>query len=217
MNKILSSSLVVMSVLFAGSVHAEQQYMGSVGNNGYYYGSIRYVDRFVRHTTDYTNNNNHMKEQNAYSYHTPTLSWAFGRKTETGLRFDVEFVEGVEKKIGIHRDKISTMSFNLYYDFSNRSVFTPYVGMGAGLALIQTRVNLTVPPSSPDNENKSMSDLYHSISLGTSIRLTKVLELDVGYRYADYGRDISASNEQLSNAKQRLSGNELFTGIRFKF
>ena len=206
-----------MSVLLAGNVYAEQQYMNSVVNSGYYYGSIKYIDRFIRHTTDYTNNNDHKQYQSAYSYHTPTLSWAFGRKTENGLRFDVEFVEGVEKKVGFNRAKISTMSFNLYYDFVNRSAFTPYVGFGAGLSLMQGRTVLVTPPVNPDTENKSMSDLYHGISLGTSIRLTKIVELDVGYRYADYGRDISTSNEGLTNAKQRLSGNDIFAGIRFKF
>ena len=212
MNKILTSSLVIISLLVINDVMADYFDI----NKEYYYGLVKYVNRFVRHSI-----NNYLIAPNivtntAYHYHTPVTSFSFGRKTETGLRFDVEFVKGSVQKIGSEQVKehVDTISFNLYYDFVNKSVFTPYLGVGGGLALLHS-VKLGLPSVFPDTQ-RSTSNLYYQIGAGFSIAVNKIVNLDFGYRYADYGKDITTV-VGTSHATQILKGNDLFVGLRFKF
>ena len=107
--------------------------------------------------------------------------------------------------------------FNTYYDFHNRTRFTPYVGAGAGLSFVSTDVITFItgvlangrnppglpeippfiPPESGENPRAGYQAYYFTSSndrdfawnaaAGVSYRLTKNIDFDVSYRFVDTG------------------------------
>ena len=94
-------------------------------------------------------------------------------------------------------ESLATM-INLFFEITELihldwGVFTPYLGGGVGLSYNQigrmtyrfpglTRHKLSVTPSG------SRIDFAFKVSVGTGIRLSKNLLLDISYRYSDLGR-----------------------------
>lgn len=89
---------------------------------------------------------------------------------------------------------LTTVLGNLYFDWQNDSMFTPYIGAGAGYGWVDA-----------DGGNSDDGFAY-SLMTGVSVDMSESIALDVGYRY----RDLMISGENPTDH----SG---LAGIRFKF
>lgn len=83
---------------------------------------------------------------------------------------------------------------NVYFDWKNTTMFTPYVGGGLGYGWA----------SGPGYTDAS--GLAYSVAAGVSIDMTQNLALDMGYRF----RDIVVSSDDPME-------HQVTAGIRFKF
>ena len=82
-------------------------------------------------------------------------------------------------------------SLNGIYTFGNinwlnlKNWFVPYVGVGAGLANYNVRIvpkGTTAEMYYPYGKKKNITELYIPVSMGIKFKLTKMINLDLGYR-----------------------------------
>lgn len=134
------------------------------------------------------------------------------------------------------------LMFNTYYDFENESKFTPYVGLGVGVARLSGKIKNTSlwdnsavglkPGADIHGNDGSYSDTAYNFALtlsaGTSYELTENLSLDVGARYFNYGKMKSskslADNRWLTSpmtfnneSKTTVDGFDISLGVRYEF
>lgn len=96
---------------------------------------------------------------------------------------------------GIIEDKntgkvgIQSLFVNVYYDFHNESKFTPYVGGGIGLGFVSTKGSgeLTGDPKISIGR-KTNTNFAWNLGLGCAYEFTDYFALDLGYRYANFGK-----------------------------
>ncbi len=96
---------------------------------------------------------------------------------------------------------------NGYYDFKNKTAFTPYVGAGVGLARIRGRVT--------EIGAKTTTNLAWQAGAGVSYTLNKQFDIDLGYRYLDNGNVKLDYNDGKVDLKSKL--HQVYTGLRFNF
>jgi opacity protein-like surface antigen len=83
---------------------------------------------------------------------------------------------------------------NLYFDFDNDTMFTPYVGAGAGYGFVEGS-------GVPDDDGFAFG-----VAAGVSVDLTNNISVDTGYRF----RDIMISGSDTQE-------HQITTGLRFSF
>ncbi|MHA3052375.1 outer membrane protein [Acinetobacter sp. ANC 4640] len=110
--------------------------------------------------------------------------------------------------------KVQTVMLNGYYDFKNKSAFTPYVSLGLGNSSIKTTAH---------NDNfskaKTTNDFAWSVGLGVAYTINPNFSADLGYRYLDAGKasvNNSVTNFQ-ENIKAKISSNDVTLGLRYAF
>jgi opacity protein-like surface antigen len=93
--------------------------------------------------------------------------------------------------------QISTMAVmgNAYYDWANDSMFTPYVGIGAGYGWVNGK------GTAADKDGLALG-----VTTGIAVDLTNNLAVDVGYRF----RDIMVSGSDTMEHQATI-------GLRVKF
>ena len=111
---------------------------------------------------------------------------------------------------------------NLLYDFKNTTAFTPFVLLGAGLAIHKT--DNTVEPTglAPDysGRNVTEAEFAWTVGLGVAYSLTESCDIDLVYRYIDMGEaryeNYSPGYDE-ANAVADMDAQEFFFGVRYKF
>ncbi len=146
------------------------------------------------------------------------VGYAFGN----GLRFEGELahrrsdVDGVD--IGgvaaSGQVKVDSLMANLVYDFDVSRSFIPYLGLGAGLAVVQhDRVNalgVTI-----DDEDNVFA--WQAIA-GFAVPLTDGLDLTVDYRYFDTADvDLQSDGASPNGVDTEYSSHSAFIGLRYRF
>ncbi len=115
-----------------------------------------------------------------------------------------------------------TVMLNLLYDFKNTTAFTPFVLLGAGLAIHKT--DNTVEPTglAPDysGRNVTEAEFAWTVGLGVAYSLTESCDIDLVYRYIDMGEaryeNYSPGYDE-ANAVADMDAQEFFFGVRYKF
>lgn len=99
-----------------------------------------------------------------------------------------------------------TYMFNMYYDLSPNTWFTPYLSAGIGMTSLEYNFvynnNIGNKTSSEKKDN-----LTWSVGAGLSAKMTNRVNLDLGYRYFDMGK--------LGEAK--ITNHEIYAGARYVF
>lgn len=106
--------------------------------------------------------------------------------------------------------KVASLMLNGFYDFKNKSIFTPYVGAGVGML----HVVLDLGQTDVLTNTKEVSDTvmgYQGIA-GFSTSLSKSTSFDISYRYLGAAGDIKTTQ-----AKFNYSSSNIFAGIRYTF
>lgn len=112
---------------------------------------------------------------------------------------------------------IQTIFANVYYDFRNTSSFTPYVGAGLGLAVVDFEGSST--PSTYTLEEKTKINFAWNISLGLSYAFSENVALDLSYRCAQFGKGETEKSTALnSSAKTKtIYANQAMLALRYTF
>ncbi len=108
-----------------------------------------------------------------------------------------------------------TLFANVYYDFKNSTAFTPYIGGGIGLSIIDFKIK-----NPAFTKSDSSTNFAWNIGIGVGYELCPQNRIDLGYRFADYGtakfaKDIGGG--ALLKVHGRQTGNELTLGFRHDF
>ncbi|MDR2337603.1 MAG: outer membrane beta-barrel protein [Deltaproteobacteria bacterium] len=115
-----------------------------------------------------------------------------------------------------------TFLFNVYYDFTNCSKFTPYIGAGLGLAHTTLDMNYFGDDGGNDwyaGGSKTNNKFAWQVGTGVAYNITDKTALDLGYRFTDLG-EISADADRNSNpgaVKADLKSHEILLGLRYTF
>ena len=115
-----------------------------------------------------------------------------------------------------------TIFANVYYDFHNDSAFTPFVGGGLGLAIINHKVEGEAsigPVSGSDSYNTTETALAYNLGLGCSYDLTDAITADLAYRFV--GTSYHETDKSINGTKVNLGmanyANEISLGLRYNF
>lgn len=105
--------------------------------------------------------------------------------------------------------------FNIYWDLSPYTWFTPYLSAGVGVSELEYNYSYrdAVVIGGETVQDVTGSDSYKktrftwSVGAGLSAKMTNRLNLDVGYRYFDFGK----------LGKGQIHNHEVYGGLRYVF
>jgi len=110
-----------------------------------------------------------------------------------------------------------TLMVNGYYDFKNKSKFTPYVGAGLGVSWNKTDTTGTVIATGGSTQNsRSESSFAWNLATGIDYELNEKVSLDAMYRYSDLGDAVWGGSAAELTSKD-VTSHEITLGLRFKF
>ena len=144
-----------------------------------------------------------------------------GYETKIGLRAELEYsIASPVKELfakGNTTDKITNMTqtafVNVFYDFKNKSNFTPYLGAGLGAGFNTFN---TVDSKDPSD---TTVDFAWNVGAGVSYKITELLALDLNYRFAQVGngRIVDPDDKKVYMGTGTLSNHQALLGLRFSF
>jgi len=121
------------------------------------------------------------------------------------------------------------LMINGYYDITTIGIFTPYLSTGVGVA--RNKAEKLTATNYYNGESytstlgkKSTNNLAWQIGLGSTIKLTNKIDLDLGYKFIDRGKVITGpgliiySNNETTQAipgNARLRAHEFLIGARY--
>lgn len=146
------------------------------------------------------------------------------------VRAEVEYAYRGEKDVfnrnvaGKYKDKlevgVQSVFANVYYDIHNSSPVTPYIGLGLGVAVFSIDYsgrydNLGVEAKASGNE----ADFAWNVGAGAAYEINDTISLDLGYRYADFGKvEYGASQYGVKSSQDvKAEAHEVMLGLRFSF
>ncbi len=112
------------------------------------------------------------------------------------------------------RVNVQTLLFNVYYDFRNSSKFTPYIGVGAGLAFTRANVDINAYNSTGYAHGYGeayATDFAWQVGAGVAYAINDNVSADLGYRYLGISGSLDRYDRAFSGA------HEFSFGIRFTF
>ncbi|MDR2337358.1 MAG: outer membrane beta-barrel protein [Deltaproteobacteria bacterium] len=112
-----------------------------------------------------------------------------------------------------------TFLFNLYYDLNTCSKFTPYIGGGLGLSHLDSSVTAADPAAGWSfSSRKSVNKFSWQVGAGVAYALNDKVDLDLGYRYSDWGSLSSTLTGVIDiPIKADLRSHEVLLGLRYTF
>lgn len=99
---------------------------------------------------------------------------------------------------------------NGYYDFKNKSAFTPFISAGLGFAKVELN-DFNVPGSGLPGTNEDDTVFAYQVGAGVSYAVTPKVSLDVKYRY------FGTSDLEFDTAEAEYSSHNFYAGIRVAF
>ncbi|MEX0695029.1 MAG: outer membrane beta-barrel protein [Rhodospirillales bacterium] len=166
---------------------------------------------------------------------TELISLGLGAKVDDQMRaegmityrspMEIDGTNGAGNAIAGEVDSISAM-FNLYYDFEQLhqwlggDTFTPYVGAGVGLSMLDTSF-LTTAGGNTEYGAKVYNLTYAAMG-GVSARVSEAVSIDVGYRFINLGQyeqdgTFTTGPAGTATKYDDLFAHEFRAGLRFQF
>lgn len=125
---------------------------------------------------------------------------------------------------------VQSLFFNAYYDFKNTTSFTPYIGAGVGLAFVGAKTSVNSheegePDESDSFGKKTRTNFAWNVGLGCAYALNDTVSIDLGYRYADFGKAKTKSYSGVDDGQpftvygkaQNVAMHQFMLGARFTF
>ncbi len=123
--------------------------------------------------------------------------------------------------------KLQATMLNFYYDFSLKSKVKPYVGIGAGYANIKPgEASRVFKQSKSLWTAKEANNFTYALMTGISVNMTDMLNLDLGYRFQNFGKanglDMTKSkNIKWTSVKDlqnfKIKTHSIMVGVRYNF
>ncbi len=157
-----------------------------------------------------------------------------GKKSNTGEEL---LLSGGTGQIALkEKTNLQTLMVNLWADIPTNTAFTPYIGGGVGVAIIDYKTDGTLhhnvggTPTSEKyySESKKQTNFAWGLGGGVAYDVNDQFTVDLGYRYIDAGKvKINNINDQLGtlingqpvnlSQKTKVKSNELLLEGRIKF
>jgi len=109
---------------------------------------------------------------------------------------------------------IQALFLNTYYDFHNTSKFTPYIGAGLGLAIVDVE---SFPVGGFTLHDERTGNFAWNISLGVSYAFTPSLALDFSYRYAQFGKGETRNVNNITAKTDTIDAHQGILALRYTF
>jgi len=115
---------------------------------------------------------------------------------------------------------IQTLFTNVYCDFPNSTAFTPYIGLGLGLAFIKSEGNWEQPSLgfSGTYDAKRLTNFAWNIGAGVAYNFSDSFSMDLGYRFAGLGKAETMFNSYDCRIEAKnIYMHQILFGIRVTF
>ena len=159
-------------------------------------------------------------EYSAFGDAKASKSWGTPDDTDR----DGIYYQSMKQKIGIQ-----ALFANVYYDFRNTTSFTPYVGAGIGMGFLSSKSGWSSPDDqmSLSSSRKHQTNFAWNVGLGCAYEFNDYVALDLGYRYAQFGKAksgttvIPADGEfpqvDIYSKTKHVDMHQFMMGVRFTF
>jgi len=120
---------------------------------------------------------------------------------------------GLTSKIGGQ-----TLLVNVYYDFKNATLFTPFVGGGVGWAINKSTTTLNrVGTPIFDTFTETQTKFAWNIGTGVALHITEIMIVELSYRYTDFGGAVWGNTSAIELSTTSLQANEFLVAARYQF
>lgn len=109
--------------------------------------------------------------------------------------------------------KVTGFMANLLYDFDVSPRFIPYIGVGAGLAVVRFKDVSPIAASNIDDEDNVFA--WQGLA-GVAVPLTDQLDLTADYRYFDTN-DVNLQTDAGGNINSGYTSHSVMLGLRYRF
>jgi opacity protein-like surface antigen len=106
--------------------------------------------------------------------------------------------------------KALSFLINGYYDFVNRSAFTPYISAGLGFAQYEFN-NLNISGLGFPGSNEEDTVFAYQIGIGVGYAVTEKVTIDVKYRY------FGTEDSEYDTTEAEFASNNFLFGVRVNF
>jgi opacity protein-like surface antigen len=146
-------------------------------------------------------------------------------KNNTTENFTEGSVSGTDTINSKYKVKSFTAMANIYYDILTINNITPYLNIGAGLAINKTKETETRDSdygtagtaSTTTQVTTSKNSFAYKFGLGARYTLNQDFDFDIRYQYVDLGKVRANSTENTFLEKGKLRSQEIIAGIAYKF
>ncbi len=154
-------------------------------------------------------------------------SLSAGYATALGIRAELEAnyrwgndVKGDNDAAGTWDGKARSLGFmgNVLYDFNTGTAFTPYIGVGAGIARVTQKLNFTPTGAASSLRYASDDDwvfAYQGIA-GVAYNVTNNLAITADYRYFAT-QDPKFKTAFATSAESQYRNHSVMVGLRYSF
>ncbi|MCL2017285.1 MAG: porin family protein [Alphaproteobacteria bacterium] len=127
---------------------------------------------------------------------------------------EIQAAGGMWAETSLARAEVAAYSimFNGYFDYEIVPGFSPYVGAGLGLGIINTAVKVELLDI---DDSMTTMGLSYQIMFGLNVALSDRFGLNIGFRYQDFGEGEST----LVGEKAKMEGTNkaFYAGVAYKF
>ena len=110
------------------------------------------------------------------------------------------------------KNSVSSLFVNAYLDMHTGSMLTPYAGVGLGTAWVKSEGNLGTQGLGSNKE----TNLAWNVGLGVAFELSYNASIDLGYRYASFGKAKTAVSN-IGYLESNLGMHQFNLGLRYTF
>jgi outer membrane autotransporter protein len=148
------------------------------------------------------------------------------RSESKGDFSDAYYIGGaLIKESGSMKFGVQSVFLNVFFDINTGTQFTPYVGGGLGVAIIDTDGNYKVTEDGntlfDNSASNSETNFAFNLAAGVGYDVSDNFTLDLGYRYADFGEGETGNVIDVSNVslkgEARIVAHEVLFGLRYEF
>ena len=111
---------------------------------------------------------------------------------------------------------IQTLLANVYWDITEWNGFTPYVGLGAGVAFLKTEGKFTATDHTSASWHDTDTVFAGQVGLGFSYAFTESVSADLGYRFLMLDKG-EAGEQGLTLHSRENYAHQVMLGLRVTF
>ena len=115
-----------------------------------------------------------------------------------------------------HTVRFQTLLANVYWDVTEWNGFTPYVGLGAGVAFLKTEGKFTATDHTSASWHDTDTVFAGQVGLGFSYAFTESVSADLGYRFLMLDKG-EAGEQGLTLHSRENYAHQVMLGLRVTF